>query len=184
MFAGNIGEAQDFPAILDAVEALRDVPRLRWIIVGDGRAAAQVREEIVRRGLQKNIVLLGRFPIERMPSFFMGADALLVTLRKEPIWSMTIPGKVQSYLAAGKPILAMLDGAGARVVDESGAGFVAPSGDGQALALQVRRMMDAKSSARTAMGIAGARYGQQEFDRQRLVDALEGWILECQKCGS
>lgn len=183
LFAGNIGEAQDFPAILNAVAALRDIPRLRWIIIGDGRAAAQVRDEIARRGLQENIVLLGRFPIERMPSFFMEADALLVTLRKEPIWSMTIPGKVQSYLAAGKPILAMLDGAGARVVDEAGAGFVAPAGDGHALAVQVQRMMNVKSSARATMGLAGARYGQQEFDRQRLVDALEGWILECQKCG-
>lgn len=183
LFAGNIGEAQDFPAILNAVAALRDIPRLRWIIVGDGRAAAQVRDEIARRGLQENIVLLGRFPIERMPSFFMEADALLVTLRKEPIWSMTIPGKIQSYLAAGKPILAMLDGAGAQVVDEAGAGFVAPAGDGHALAMQVQRMMDAKSSARATMGTAGVRYGQQEFDRQRLVDALEGWILECQKCG-
>lgn len=179
LFAGNIGEAQDFPAILDAVEALRDVAHLRWIIVGDGRAGQQVRDEIVRRGLQEKIILLGRFPLDRMPAFFSEADALLVTLRKEPIWSMTIPGKVQSYLAAEKPLLGMLDGEGARVIDEAGAGFVAPAGDGLALATQVLRLMNADPGERKAMGVAGTRYGKQEFDREQLVDALESWIEEC-----
>lgn len=178
LFAGNIGEAQDFPAILDAVDVLKDRAGLRWIVVGDGRAAPQVREEIVRRGLGDKIVLLGRHPIERMPSFFAGADALLVTLRKEPIWSMTIPGKVQSYLAAGKPLLAMLDGEGGRVVEEAGAGLVAPAGDGGALAAQIRRLMEVDPEARKEMGRAGTRYGRQEFDRKQLIDRLEGWIDE------
>lgn len=179
LFAGNIGEAQDFPAIIDAADALRDMPNVRWLIVGDGRAAAQVREEIARRGLQDRIVLLGRFPLERMPSFFAGADALLVTLRKEPIWSMTIPGKVQSYLAAGKPLLAMLDGEGSRVIEEAGAGLVAPAGDGRALAERVRRLMALGEDERRAMGHSGASYGHREFGRQQMVDALESWIVEC-----
>lgn len=179
LFAGNIGEAQDFPAIIDAADTLRGTPGLRWLIVGDGRAAPQVREEIARRGLQDRIVLLGRFPLERMPSFFAGADALLVTLRKEPIWSMTIPGKVQSYLAAGKPLLAMLDGEGSRVIKEAEAGLVAPAGDGQALAAQVRRLMALDLKERAAMGRNGIAYGQREFGRQQMVDALEGWIAEC-----
>ena len=178
LFAGNIGEAQDFPAILDAVEALRDKPGLRWIIVGDGRAAPQVREEIARRGLADKIILLGRHPLERMPSFFAGADALLVTLRKEPIWSMTIPGKVQSYLAAGKPLVAMLDGEGGRVIVEAEAGLVAPAGDGPALAAHVEQLMTTDPAMRAQMGRSGSRYGQREFDRRRLVDALETWIAE------
>jgi colanic acid biosynthesis glycosyl transferase WcaI len=179
VFAGNIGEAQDFPAILDAAHALRDTPGLRWIIVGDGRAAAAVRDEIVRRKLENQVVLLGRFPLQRMPAFFAGADALLVTLRNEPIWSMTIPGKVQSYLAAGKPLLAMLNGEGGRVIKEAGAGLVAPAGDGLALAAQVARLMSADAAARGAMGQVGARYGQANFDRNHLVGDLETWIDEC-----
>lgn len=179
LFAGNVGGAQDFPAILDAVAALRDTPSLRWIIVGDGRAAAHVREEIQRRGLGERIVPLGRYPLERMPSFFAAADALLVTLRKDPIYSMTIPGKVQSYLAAGKPLLAMLDGEGGRVIDEAGAGLVAPAGDSGALAAQARRLMAMTVDQRAAMGRRGARYGQEQFGRQRIVDALETWIKEC-----
>lgn len=179
LFAGNIGEAQDFPAILDAVEALREKPGLRWIIVGDGRAAPQVRAEIARRGLADNIVLLGRHPLERMPSFFAGADALLVTLRKEPIWSMTIPGKVQTYLAAGKPLLAMLDGEGARVIAEAKSGLVAPAGDGRTLAVNVERLMEADEAERDRMGREGSRYGQREFDRRHLVSSLEQWMREC-----
>ena len=94
LFAGNIGDAQDFPAILEAAEALRDEPNLRWLIVGDGRAAAWVRSEITRRNLTDCVILLGRHPIERMPSFFRAASALLVTLKEDPIFAMTIPGKV------------------------------------------------------------------------------------------
>ncbi|UIJ47439.1 glycosyltransferase family 4 protein [Sphingomonas cannabina] len=179
LFAGNIGEAQDFPAILDAADALRDTPGVRWLVVGDGRAAPQVREEIRRRGLTDRVVLLGRYPLERMPSFFAGADALLVTLRNEPVWSMTIPGKVQSYLAAGKPLLTMLDGEGARVIKEAGAGLVAPAGDGPALAAQARRLMEMDGEQRASMGRNGRRYGLQEFGRQHMVDALVSWIDEC-----
>lgn len=179
LFAGNIGEAQDFPAILNAAEALKDVLHLRWIIVGDGRAAPQVRNEIVQRGLQDVVVLLGRYPLDRMPSFFAGADALLVTLRAKPIWSMTIPGKVQSYLAAGKPIIGMLNGEGARVIAESGAGLVAPAGDGASLAKQALRLIALDPKRRAEMGQAAVEYGRREFDRDTLLDEFEHWIEEC-----
>jgi colanic acid biosynthesis glycosyl transferase WcaI len=178
LFAGNIGEAQDFPAILDAVEALRDVPNLRWLIVGDGRAAPQVDKEIRRRGLGDRIILLGRYPLDRMPAFFAGADALLVALRKEPIWSMTIPGKVQTYLAAGKPLLAMLDGEGGRVIREAGAGLVAPAGDSEALAANVERMLAMDHIDRQKMGEKAHDYGAREFHRDRLLDDLETWMVD------
>jgi len=83
LFAGNIGEAQDFPAILEAATALRGRPDIRWLILGDGRAADWVRTEVRKRSLGASVILLGRHPIERMPSFFRGAQALLVSLRTE-----------------------------------------------------------------------------------------------------
>lgn len=181
LFAGNIGEAQDFPAILAAAEMLRERSGLRWIIVGDGRAAPQVRKEIVRRGLEEKVILLGRYPLERMPAFFAGADALLVTLRKDPIWGMTIPGKVQSYLAAGKPLLAMLDGEGGRVIADAEAGLVAPAGDYKALANNVESLMTSDSATRDLMGQNGLFYGQREFDRDCLIKSLETWIDECRR---
>jgi len=173
MFAGNIGEAQDMPAVLDAAERLRDLDDVRWLIVGDGRALNTLQAEIVRRDLVDRVVLLGRHDVERMPLFFAGAAAMLVSLKSEPIWSMTVPGKVQSYLGAGMPILAMLDGEGARVVEESGGGLVSPAGDGAALAGNVRRMKTMTKSQRDEMGRRGRVYAMQEFNRDALFAELE-----------
>lgn len=178
MFAGNIGEAQDFPAILDAAERLKHRTDIRWLVVGDGRAAGWVAEQIERRGLKDRVVMLGRHPLERMPAFFRGASALLVSLRAEPIFEMTIPGKVQSYLASGLPLLGMLDGEGARVIAESGAGLVCGAGDGAALARQVEALAAMDADARRDMGAAGKNYGAREFERERLMRALEGWLAE------
>ena len=178
LFAGNIGEAQDFPAILDAAEALRHRADIRWLIVGDGRAAEWVRAEIGRRGLEEAVRMLGRHPIERMPAFFRGGDALLVTLKSDPVFAMTIPGKVQTYLATGLPLIGMLDGEGARVIEEAGAGFVCPSGDGRALANRVARLAALPPGERVAMGARGVAYSQREFDRDRLLTQLEHWMRE------
>ena len=123
LFAGNVGEAQDFPSVLKAAELLKQEDTIRWIIVGDGRKSDWLRAEVKRRGLQENMLLLGRFPVERMPSFYAQADALLVSLKKDPVFSMTIPGKVQSYLMAGVPLLGMLDGEGAKVITDAAAGL-------------------------------------------------------------
>lgn len=173
LFAGNVGEAQDFPSILTAIEALRDRADIRWIVMGDGRAKPYVAKQIKERKLSAVVTLLERRPIEAMPSFFCGADALLVSLKPDPIFGMTIPGKVQSYLAAGVPILAMLDGEGARVVKEAGAGFVCPAGDGLALAGQVMCLFNTPAAERAAMGARGRAYAAREFNRARLVDRLE-----------
>jgi glycosyltransferase involved in cell wall biosynthesis len=178
VFAGNIGESQDFPAILDAAEALTDRPEVRWIILGDGRAANWVRSEILQRGLENRVFLLGRYPIERMPSFFKAADALLVSLRPEPIFAKTIPGKVQSYLAAGVPLLVMLDGEGSRVIEEAKAGLVCAAGRGDELADRVRLLTGMTEGDRHAMGERGRDYCRRHFDRATLISTLETWMAE------
>ena len=177
MFAGNIGEAQDFPAILDAAAMLRDAP-VRWIIVGDGRDADAVRAGIAARGLAAQVRMLGRHPPETMPGLFAQADALLVSLKADPLFAMTVPGKLQSYLAAGKPVLAMLDGEGAATVREAGAGLASAAGDSAALAANVRVMMALRATAAAAMGRDGRAYAAANYDRETLVDRLEGWLGE------
>jgi len=137
MFAGNIGDAQDFPAILSAAERLKGNANIRWLIVGDGRMASWVKDEVGRRQLQEQVLMFGRFPPERMPSFFQHADALLVSLKDEPIFSMTIPSKLQTYLATGIPVLSMLNGEGSDVIRESGSGLTCRAGDDEALAMAV-----------------------------------------------
>ena len=181
LFAGNVGDAQDFPAILDAAEALRSDAKVRILVVGDGRMRPWVENEIERRDLSDRVILLGSFPLERMPSFFTTADALLVSLKREKIFAMTIPGKVQSYLAAGVPLLGMLDGEGARVIEEAGAGLVSPSGDGAALARNIETLAAMSATQRAAMGASAKAYGLAEFDRSRLLDELEAKMRDAMR---
>ena len=176
LFAGNIGEAQDFPAILAAAERLKDFPSIRWLIVGDGRMSGWVAEEIKARGLEACVSMPGRYQVERMPSFFKHADALLVSLKDESIFSLTIPGKLQSYLAAGIPILAMLNGEGAEVVEKGEVGLACRAGDHEALAAAVLRLYGMPIGERVAMGVNGMALSKQEFGREKLIGQLEVWL--------
>ena len=178
LFAGNIGDAQDFTAVLDAAEVLKNNKNIRWLIVGDGRAADWVRSEVIRRGLEHSFIMLGRYSIERMPSFYKHADALLVSLKDEPIFSMTIPGKLQSYLAAGIPVLAMLNGEGAEIVNRSGAGLSCQAGDGRALAANVLKLSNMSIDERQVMGERGMAMSRNEFDRSMLISRLLSWFEE------
>lgn len=178
VFAGNIGDAQDMPAVLEAAELLKDDACVRWLIVGDGRRSDWLASEVTRRGLTNSMYLLGRFPVQRMPSFYAHADALLVSLKAEPVFSLTIPGKVQSYLMTGKPLLGMLDGEGAKVIKEAGAGLVCGAGDSTELANHVRSMADFAVRERGIMGSNGVSYAKKEFDRDILISRLEAMITE------
>ena len=173
VFAGNIGQAQDFETIVEAADRLRDYPDVRWIIIGDGRRYAWLKQEVERRGLDHCVRLLGRHPEDAMPGLFACADALLVTLRREPIFALTIPTKIQAYMACGKPIIAGLDGEGARVVEEAGAGVTVAASDPEKLAEAVLTVRGLSADERSAMGRNGLRYSREKFDREMLLDRLE-----------
>lgn len=178
VFAGNVGDAQDMPAVVEAADLLRHNPAIRWLIVGDGRRSAWLEQEVQRRGLQEQVLLLGRFGVERMPSFYAHADALLVSLKKDPVFSMTIPGKVQSYLMAGVPILGMLDGEGAQVIEDANAGLVCAAGDSAGLASAVLKMASMGRDERQALGLNGRAFAQREFGRVSLMNRLECLLQE------
>jgi len=175
-FAGNIGAAQDFETILNAAERLKDHTEINWVIIGDGRMFTWVQEQVSNRGLKQNVHLLGRYPSEAMPRFFAISNALLVTLKKEPIFSLTIPSKVQSYLACARPIIAALDGEGARVVEDAGAGVTCPAENPQALAKAVLKLYNISEADRKEMGKKGRSYFEKHFEREMLIDRLEGWM--------
>lgn len=179
VFAGNIGEAQDFPSILEAAQRLKcSHPNIRWIVLGDGRMKSWVEQQIAARELGPCVQLLGRFPVERMPSFFLGADALLVSLKKEPIFAMTIPGKLQTYLAAGRPVVAMLDGEGADLLRDAWAGVTCAAGDAAGLADAVVCLSEMSDVERVEMGRKGLALYEQEFEREMLLKRLETLMLE------
>ena len=104
-----------------------------------------------------------------MPSFFSKADFLLVLLKKDPIFSITIPGKLQSYLSYGKPIISSLDGEGANVVVESGCGFNSPSEDIRSLAVNISNAMDLDEAEKDLMGANGKKYYNLHFNKSKLV---------------
>jgi glycosyltransferase involved in cell wall biosynthesis len=121
----------------------------------------------------ENVLLLGRHPLEKMPALFAVANALLVSLKTNEVFEKTIPGKVQAYLASGKPIIAMIDGEAARVVVESGAGMACGSGDARGLANIVRTMGSLPASELEKMGRSGRDYYLEHFSKVTLFDRLE-----------
>jgi glycosyltransferase involved in cell wall biosynthesis len=120
--------------------------------------------------------LPGRFPVETMPAFMQKASALLVTLTDQPIFSLTVPNKVQAYMAAGRPIIACLNGEGARLVLEAEAGLASAAGDARALADTVLKLYGLSPEKRELMGSNGRAYYKKHFNHDQLVDQLIGLL--------
>jgi len=172
MFAGNIGEAQDFDSIVKAAELTKQYSEIKWVVVGDGRKKVWAEREIIKLGLQNNVFFLGRFPVDDMPNFFCHADLMLVTLKDEKIFSLTIPGKVQSYMAFGKPIVGMLNGIGAKVIHDAGCGFISNAGDYISLAKNVTNLYLAKDEILIQKGQNAKEYYTKYFSKEVIINNL------------
>lgn len=178
VFAGNLGTAQSLDTILDAAEKVQraSLP-VRFFLIGSGSLSGWLATEIKHRGLS-NIALPGRFPAATMPRFYAAASALLVTLRDEPIFALTIPSKIQSYLAAGLPVIASLNGEGAQVIAKAGAGLVCPAGDSEALAATISRIFSMDANERGQMGASARQYAMENFSLDSLADDLTDQLDE------
>ena len=172
VFAGNIGEAQSFKTIIEAINNIKEL-QVKLIVLGDGRYKETALSLIKEKGLQSHFNFLGSFPPTEMPKFFSYADALLVSLKKDKIFSLTIPAKIQSYLACGKPIIASIDGAGAKIVNDAKCGMSSPAEDSLKLSECVKELIDLDKSKRNEMGNNGRAYYEKEFDRNNLLEKLE-----------
>ena len=171
VFAGNLGTVQALGTVLDAAELLRPYSDVRLVLVGSGSRSDWLLQEVACRKLD-NVQLAGRFAPEAMPGILAQASALLVSLTNSPIMTLTVPSKVQAYLAAGKPIIASLSGEGARVVEESGAGLACPAEDAAALADAVQRLRAIPQAELQRMGAAGKIYYKRHFDPVVLAEKL------------
>ncbi|WP_299364862.1 glycosyltransferase family 4 protein [uncultured Paracoccus sp.] len=183
MFAGNIGESQNFDTILATAEALRERADLRWVILGNGRDFDRVKARVAELGLGDQFLLLGRHPEEIMPDFFAHADALLVSLKENDIFNLTVPYKVQCYMACGKPVLAALAGEGARVVTLSGGGVAVAPGNVEALKSAVLSLMVMQPEARAEMGRAARAFYDANYRRDVVYDQLDSWLTEAAHAG-
>jgi glycosyltransferase involved in cell wall biosynthesis len=180
MFAGNIGTAQAVEVIVEAAALLKEYANIHFVVLGEGSRWEWMRSEAQRLELS-NLHLPGRFPVETMPGFMQKASVLLVTLADREIFKATIPSKVQAYLAAGRPILACLNGEGASLVTEAGAGLAVSAEDGQALSEAVLQLYRMPEQERDAMGERGRLYCAQHFSHNKLVDQL---IVHLQSVGN
>jgi glycosyltransferase involved in cell wall biosynthesis len=177
MFAGNIGLAQGLDLIVEAADAVKDLADVQFVFVGDGADLPRIKELASQRGLS-NVVFLGRHPPDAMPQFFAMADGLIVNLRDDPLFRITIPHKILTYLASGKPILAAVAGDPADVVERAEAGLISPPGDAAALAASVRRLHAMSLEERKRMGENGRRAAVEEYGKDRLVGEMIDMILE------
>ena len=172
MFAGNVGNAQDVDSIIMAANETRNYPDIKWVIVGDGRAREVVEVHAKKLGLKETVHFLGRHPMAEMPTFFSFANVMIVSLRDEYIFSLTIPAKTQSYMASGKPVVSMLNGEGNRIVEEANCGLTAPSGDYKKLAENVVSMYKMSKEERELMGQNGLNYYRIHFDKRMVIDTI------------
>jgi glycosyltransferase involved in cell wall biosynthesis len=176
IFAGNIGFAQDFDTILKTANILRGKNvMINWIIIGDGRARIQLQQQIKELSLS-NFYFLGSYKSTIMPYFFACADLLLVSLKKSQIFSLTIPSKIQSYLACKKPLIGNLDGAGSLIIKESNCGKCSESGDFTNLANNIEFMYNISKKERDNYGINGYNYYLKHFHRNVVYDKLEYYL--------
>ena len=171
VFAGNLGTVQSLPMILDAAEILRDELDVRIIFFGSGSLFPWLKSEIQSRQLM-NVVLAGRYSADEMPAIYSRASTLLVSLNNDPVLNQTIPAKLQSYLAAGRPIIASLDGEGAQIVVDAKAGFSCPTEDPSALARTILKLKNMSQVQLDSMGASGKRYFAQNFELTSQVRQL------------
>ena len=169
LFAGNVGLMQSVDTILDAAELLKNEP-VHFDIVGVGSDLERVKKLAFEKNL-KNVTFHGRFPLEKMPEFYSKADAMLVTAKADSILDYTLPGKVQSYMAAGRPVIAAATGATREIIEESGCGLCSDPEDGKAFAENITRFMNLEDKKKLAVN--ARKYYEENFTRERFMDRLE-----------
>lgn len=171
MFAGNIGDAQDFESIIEASKLTKG-QGINWLIVGSGRKLNWLKEEIENRALS-NVILLGRHELEFMPTFFEIADVMLVTLKDHPIFNLTVPAKIQAYMASGKIILGMINGEANSIIKESKCGYSFPAGDYKSLAAKIIELKNTEKTELKNMEKNSLLFYDKTFSKKELLNSLE-----------
>ncbi|MDU1414754.1 MAG: glycosyltransferase family 4 protein [Clostridium sp.] len=171
-FAGNIGKAQSVETIIKAANLAKDRKSIQWNILGNGSEFDNIKSMVDEYGLSDTVHLLGRKPVEEMPRYFKQSDGLIVTLKDEGILRVTLPAKVQSYMAAGRPIIAAISGEGAAVIEEARCGIACEAEDYETLYKNVLKFYEMKTLDREQLGLNGKRYFQENFTREKLLGEL------------
>lgn len=173
MFAGAVGEAHGFECNMQAVLLTKEYKNIKWIIVGDGRKLEWVRLFVKEHGLEETVYTLGRYPVETMPQFFEQADVMLVSLTNSPLFNLYAPAKISAYMAAGKPIITVLNGEGGEMVREAGCGWGIKAGDAENLAKLVIELSKTDKAILEVKGRAGRDYYDKHLTKEKCLKKLD-----------
>jgi glycosyltransferase involved in cell wall biosynthesis len=174
LFAGNIGEAQNLDCIITVASDLNDNKNIKFVFLGEGRRKEQLIEKTDKLGLSQTVFFLGHYPLNTMPIFMEMADVLLVSLKDELISNFTIPQKVQFYMSQGKPILAMLNGDGANLINTACCGIVVSPNDSIVLKSAIQKLYNTPKEKLQVLGMNGKLYYEQNFRKEKRLDQLDG----------
>jgi len=172
VFAGNIGEAQGIDTIISASEILKE-ENIKFFIVGDGRAKERLVELVKKKGIEENVIFTGRKSPKDAQRYIKHADCALLTLSDNPLFKMTIPAKLQTYLSCGVPIVASADGEVKEIINNNGCGICVSSGDAKAFAEAVLRIKHTKTCEKEVISENSRKYFENNFKKDMIVDKLE-----------
>ena len=177
MMAGNIADGIGVDSVVALVEELKDVNEVKFVFVGGGAKVDDLQKIFVSKGLQ-NAYLMGRYPFAMMPAFYSQADAMLLTLKKTylPHLSATVPARLQSYMSAGKPVLGMVSGDAANLINELDCGFCVPAGEYKELAEYIRNVVLPQKSMFEEKGIKSRFVFEQYFTKSMCMNKLEKYL--------
>jgi glycosyltransferase involved in cell wall biosynthesis len=163
LFAGNMGKAQSLDTVIATAQLLQEkASQVAFIFLGGGVEAARL-EALAKSSHLDNVFFLPAVPMAEVGGYLSSADALLVHLKKDPLFTITIPSKTQAYMAAGKPILMAVDGDAADLVRNAGCGVVSESDNPQALADAVLALIDVSAQGHEEMAANGLAFYHREL---------------------
>ncbi len=178
VYAGNISPAQDFPTMIEAARLLEaDGTPARWIIVGDGMSRTEAERLVSEAGLSHRFFFEGMKPMEDVPKYTALASGLVACLRASSLLECTVPAKVTSYIAAGRPVLLAMDGEAGEIVREGECGFTGPAGDAVALYKNIKRLYEIGPLGRERLGENARSLYLEEFERDKNLKKLIEFIF-------
>ncbi len=177
-YAGNIGVSQSVETIVEAAYLTREHPEIKWIIIGEGREFEKIKDMVSQMDLDKKVFLLGRKKGEEMPVYYGFSDVLLLTLKNEEIFSMTVPAKLQSYMACKKPILAAVNGETRDIITLANAGICVDSEDSKSLAEAAIHMFSSSKETIDKWARNSFHFFENNYSPEKTLDDLEKHFSE------
>ena len=174
MIAGNLGKSQNLEAVTEVMLGLKDIPEVKWIFVGGGSRKEWLEQFIINNGLTERAICVGQYPFKAMPAFLRQADAMMVTLKAGfPHLEAVVPARLQTYMSAARPVLAMIGCGGADIIGESKCGYAVPAGDSAALIRIIKEKVLTNREAFNQMGKNGRAYYERNYRMDMCIDNLE-----------